>query len=220
MSAATTERGQALETLLETRSICGESHMGEPLTYGRPSTTLHRATWFVGVFVAWGAWNALTDCFPLNENQARPSWYLYGWPVCFATSGRGRLNLGPIDGPALLFDLLVLAAVVACTVFALETLMRRWPQFSVRDALAYMAGVAVMLLTWSGTFYWLIEFLLDSTPPLPGISAIEGNVRLTSRLPSVAVTFPLSLGLVAVGATIFKLPFFIFGRHRESADTG
>jgi hypothetical protein len=170
----------------------------------------HRATYWLAAIVVWGAWNAHTDCYPLNEQQARPSWYVYGWPVCFATSGRGRFNFVSFDTRALVFDLAISTAMVACTVYLGEGLLRRLPQFTMVDMLAIVTGFAVVSFVWSGGMYWLSGQMLGAVLPAPDFSVSAGNAQPTSRM-SALIVLPTSLGLASVGFAAFRLPFDIFG---------
>lgn len=202
--------------ILHWRTPESETELDGHPTNHRPWFSLHRSTCCVGAFVAWGAWNAFTDCYPFNQIQVRPSSYIYGWPLCFAASARGRLNVHLIDWVALSFDLAVSAVLVACTVLVVETLLRRFPRYSLSDVLACTTGVTVMLFTWSDGFHCPLRLMLGAVPPPLEVSAIPGHIRLTSRLP-ISVTLPLSLGLVAVGWTIFKIPLLWCSGHSESA---
>lgn len=167
---------------------------------------LHRATWLVTLFVAWGAWNALTDSFPLNEQQARPSWYLYGWPICFATSGRGRFNFGgDFYFPSLLIDLLLMLAMLASTVVASEAIIRGLPKLSLRNLLAMVLGVAFGCALWQGTFDRLWELMLGARAPEPNISEVAGELRPAFRIPyrlSPFVTWPMTVGFFCLGFSI------------------
>jgi hypothetical protein len=181
--------------------------------------SFHPATWCVLAFVAWGVWNATTDCLPFNENQARPSWYVYGWPACFATSSRGRLNLHRIDVPALIVDLTIIAVVIACTIFFTETQTRRWLRLSILDLFAIVTGSAVALFVWSEAFYWPFEFVLGESSRRYFSTTIIGGIVLTSRFP-ISVILPLSLGLFAVGWALVEVPFLLVYRRRQSANNG
>ena len=161
--------------------------------------------------VVWGAWNAQTDCYPLNEHQARPSWYVYGWPVCFATSGRGRLNFVSFDAGALAVDLFITLVLVACTLYASEALLGRFPQVTIRDMLAIMTGLSVAFVVWSGGMNWLAERSLGAVQPPADMSASAGDAQTSSRL-SWLIILPISLGLASLGFTLFKLPFLCFSR--------
>lgn len=174
---------------------------------------VHRATYWLAAIVVWGAWNAHTDCYPLNEQQARPSWYVYGWPVCFGTSGRGRFNFNSFDTTALVFDLAVSAAMVASTVYLGEGLLRRFPQFTMVDMLAIVTGFAVVSFIWSGGMNWLSERILGAVLPAPDISVSAGNAQPTSRM-SALIVLPTSVGLASVGFTAFRLPFDILDYQR------
>jgi hypothetical protein len=167
---------------------------------------LHRASWLVTLFVAWGAWNAFTDSFPLNEQQARPSWYLYGWPICFATSGRGRFNFGGnFDIPSLMIDLLLMLAMLASTVVACEVIVRGLPKLSLGNLLAIVFGVAVGCVLWQGTFDRLWELTLGFRAPKPNISEVAGELRPAFRIPfqlSPFVTWPMTVGFFCIGFSL------------------
>lgn len=166
---------------------------------------IRRATWWITAIVVWGNWNAQTDWYPFNENQARPSWYVYGWPICFGTSGRGRMNFSSFDARALVVDLTLAVVIVACTIVAAEILCRHMPQLTISDMLAITAGFSIMLLLWTGGLYYLWEWTLGAVLPQPDWSASAGNAQPTDRL-SPAITFPLSMGLGGVGFAMVALP--------------
>ena len=136
-----------------------------------------------------------------------PSWYVYGWPICFATSGRGRFNfyLG-FEVTALILDLVFSLLLVVCTAFAVESLLRRFPTVKVIDLLAIGAGLYVSVFVLSGGLHKPLELIFGAVPPVPNYSAVPGDVRLASRLP-VLVTAPLAFGLAAVGFAIVSLSF-------------
>jgi len=170
-------------------------------------------TGFFTAIVVWGAWNAQTDCFPLNENQAYPSRYVYGWPVCFATSDFERFNFqfdaftGAVgfDGTIFVLDLFVTVVVILATVFMSRSLARRLPRATLSDILAITAGFALMFAVWSGAHYKLLEWTLGAEPPHRLITHTY-DTQIASNLPLI-VTVPLSIGLVGVGFAIVKLPF-------------
>ena len=177
---------------------------------------IHRAAWWIAAVVAWGAWNAQTDCFPLNENQARPSWYVYGWPICYTTSGRGRFNFRRFDETALIVDVTLSFMMVACTVFSTELLLRHIPRLTIAHMLAVTAGFSATFFLWSGGLDSLWEWTLGAVPPHPEISATAGDVQPMKRL-SPVVTFPLSLGMAGIGFATVAMPFIWFNR-RSSPD--
>lgn len=168
---------------------------------------LHLTTWLMTAFVLLGAWNAQTDGFPIPD-MARPSWYVYGWPVCFGNSSRGRCRLHryPFDSTALLFDLMISGVAVVTTVYTTESLVRRFPRLSVLDMLAMVTGMSLMCFMLSSGFVGLLEQLLGAVPPPLGLSAMAGNVRYTSAFGSLG-ELPLALGLASIGFALFKLPF-------------
>jgi len=161
-------------------------------------------------------WNALTDYFPFNENQARPSWYIYGWPVCFATSGRCRFNFYLcFDTVALIVDLGVTLVMMAATAFAVETLSRQIPRLRIVDVLGIVTGVALMvLILFNDGLHQPLRFWLGARPPRPDLSAVTGDVRLTSRLP-ISVRVPLAAGLTAVGLASVQFPIAMWARLRR-----
>ncbi len=170
---------------------------------------VNRATCWLAAIVVWGAWNAHTDSYPLNEQQARPSWYVYGWPVCFATSGRGRFNFVSFDTTAMAFDLAISVAMIASTVYVGETLVRRFPQITMADMFAIVTGIAVVCFVWSGGMNWLSERILGAVLPPPDISVSAGNAQPMSRM-SALIVLPTCLGLASIGIAVFRLLFDIF----------
>lgn len=184
--------------------------------HGRGRSRLSRATWWITAFVLWGQWNAFTDCFPLNENQARPSWFLYGWPICFATSGRGRFNFGGnFDISSLLFDTIVALLIVVSTVIATETLVRSLPQFSLRSLFAIMFGASLAFAVWSGGAEGFWGLLVDASLPRPDHSELAGDIRPTVRLWPL-ITWPMTVGILCVGVAGLELSFQLMRRldHR------
>lgn len=179
---------------------------------------LHCVTQWLAVVVAWGAWNAYTDCYPLGLQQARPSWYEYGWPVCFATSSRGMFNFVSFDTTALAFDLAISLAMVAATVYAGEALVRRFPQLTMADMFAVVTGFAVMSFAWSGGMSWACERIMGALPPPPEMAASAGNLQPTHRV-SALIVLPASLGLASIGFVVFRLPFDILS-HKWTRNKG
>jgi hypothetical protein len=180
---------------------------------------MHRATWWITAIVVWGVWSAQTDCFPLNENQARPSWYVYGWPICIATSGRGRFNFVNFDAVALLVDITISLLIVSCTIVTAELLRRRLPRLAIIDMLAITAGFAMVFLFWSGGLNLLWAWVCSADLPEPTISASAGDLQSASRL-SPFTTVPLSLGLLCVGFVLVAAPqlwFGIFARRKRKS---
>jgi len=176
---------------------------------------ISRITWIPTAIVAWGIWNAQTDVFPLNEQTLlRPSWFVYGWPICFATSGRGRFNFNSYDGVALAFDLTVSLVILACTVLAVEFVLRI-DRLTIRDLFAITAGFSVPLFVWSDNVLLLLEMTLNVAPPLFDNSEIAGDSRLPSRL-HLFMVIPLSWGLFCVGFGAVSLLFILGDRTNRS----
>ena len=196
-----------------------ESLHGHPSSQFSIMSHLHRTTWWIAALVLWGAWNGQTDCYPFNESQARPSWYVYGWPICFGTSGRGRLNFDSFAMTALVVALVLALMIVACTVFAAELLRRHAPRFTISDMLAITVGVSVVVAFWTGGLYCLWQKAFGAVLPPPDWSATAGNAQPMGRL-SPLITFPLSVGLTSVGFTIFALPLAWINSRRGQRRTG
>ena len=172
---------------------------------------LHPAVWWATALVAWGNWNAQTASFPLNEHQARPSWFVYGWPVCFGTSGRGRFNFVDFSATVLGFDLACSAVMVACSVFAANALICCFPRLTIRCIFAILGGVAFACAVWSGNLAWIVHALLGADPPAAGMSAMAGDTQLPSRLTPFVFT-PLTVGLFCMGFTFVELVFALIYR--------
>lgn len=167
----------------------------------------HWETWLTTAAVSWVMWDLQTDNYPAMEN-ARPDWYIYGWPICFATSGRGRFNfyLGFKTG-FMILDVLIAVMLVACTPFAVETLVRQLKnhkRFNAIDYIGIVVGICLAALVVSDEFGRLLTLLFGSVAPLPEYSPIPGDLRLVSRMDVFKLT-PLAIGVAAVGYTMVKL---------------
>ncbi len=139
-------------------------------------------TWLATGVVAYAMWDLQTDSYPLMQN-VRPDWYVYGWPICFATSGRGRFNfyLGFKTG-FLILDLFVAALLVACTAFAIEALLRRLPKLKPIDVVGLVVGISLAAFVISDQFSRLLTLVFGSIPPKPEHSPVPGDIRLISRM--------------------------------------
>jgi len=191
--------------LLSTSSVVQiAAFVGLIKTWNSPkeSSKANRAAWIATAFVAWGAWNALTDDYPLNENQARPSWYVYGWPICLGTSGRGRFPISDFSGSALAIDLLVWALLIIFTYTCIARQMRSYPQFSLRQWFSAVVGLSIALAISAGAHYRVLTLLTGSQLPFPNSSAIGGQITPLSQT-SIIVAVPLFVGVFSVGVLAF-----------------
>jgi hypothetical protein len=111
------------------------SHNGDGLrpVQRRRWFSWHWSTWIATFIVAWAMWDVQTDSYPATQ-YSTSSYYVYGWPICFVTSGRGRFNFyRGFNTGFLILDLMVSLVLVACTAFAVETLLRRSPKIKSID---------------------------------------------------------------------------------------
>jgi hypothetical protein len=176
-----------------------------------------RTTWVVAGIVVVGVWNAQTDHWPISDG-VRPSWYVYGWPVCFGTSGRGRFNWVSYDARALLFDLVVSAAIIAGTIMTTEILNRVIPRVALRSMLAIVGGASFVFAVWSGRLNWFLFLVLKASLPGATVSATAGNIQPAHRL-SPFVTFPLTVGLFCAGFATVELAFRMLIRLQRASST-
>ena len=155
-----------------------------------------RASWLLAGLVAMGNWCIQTDYFPIPQG-VRPSWYVYGWPICFGTSGRGRFNFSSFDWAALTIDVVVFVLMVGCTMIASNYILRRFPRYSLLDALAAICGFSILFaVIFGGTASLLSDCGFDL--PSPDYSEMAGNTRVWSRL-SPLVMLSLWLGTFSCG---------------------
>lgn len=142
---------------------------------------------FVLLVVLWGQWIAQTDSYPISQGF-QPSWYLYGWPLCFATGSRSRFVFSGFSLPAFLIDAVVSAAMLGGAWLT----VRQWEQrakrklVSIRTAVACVAGLACVYLVMSDGYTTVLE-AISFPPPSAQVSEVEGNSRSLSRIDPYAV---------------------------------
>lgn len=151
----------------------------------------------LAALVAVAVWSATTDAFPVNERQPWPSWHVYGWPVAFATSSRGRLDWQDFHRAACLFDLALGAVLIAAAWHMARSIARIFPRLTLRHGLALLAGASLAFAATSDPGAWLLFELLGATPPYPQMSATAGELRPLAQLPVSA--WPVVIGLFALG---------------------
>ena len=155
-----------------------------------------RARVLAVLFVMFGLWIVQTDCFPMTQDL-RPSWYLYGWPICFATASRRRFQFTSFDTTSFLIDLFVTTLMTICAFLAGRHFERKKYSFSLGDALAAITGIALMLLVISNSYSSLLENLSFSLPQ-PSVSEMDGNVRPLVRISPLAIP-SLCVGAFSIG---------------------
>ena len=172
---------------------------------------VHPVTLILTSIAVWGLWNVQTDRYPFNERMLlRPSWFIYGWPICFATSWRGRFNIDSIDYAALIFDLLISLAIIFATLWACERILH-FEKLSIRHVFAITGGFAVIFFVWSESFQMLLELIMAAEAPRLDGNAQEGNSRTPERLSPFEI-IPISWGLFCVGFGLFDRVFIAAGR--------
>ena len=149
-------------------------------------------------FVAFGLWVVQTDCFPIAQG-VRPSWYLYGWPICFATSSRNRFGFTTFQFLPLLIDLMATSFMLACTYCTARHLQRQ-NKFVLSDVFSGIAGIAFMLMVVTGPFFSLLE-MASFSPPVHGYSELDGNSRPLYRISTIAVP-SLCLAVFSIGFAV------------------
>ena len=169
-------------------------------------------TLWVTAFVFLAVWCAQTDNFPVQQG-VRPSWYVYGWPFCFATSSRGRFNFTSFDTRSLIADGLISLLLITSTWFTSKHLISNLPTFSITQMIAATTGIAFVFLFVSGavtSFYGLLNF------PLPHemASAMAGNARRWERI-SLLSKFALCIGIFSAAYMITILLAQRFGWHNN-----
>lgn len=166
------------------------------------------ASAWVGASVFWVQSNG----FPLYQS-IRPSWYVYGWPVCFATAGRGRFNFSSFSWRALAIDLLVSAVVLVLAMATAKRLAESGGRLAMVDLLAGLAGVASLLLIYFGS---MAPFLnpADFLWPAPGSSEVAGDLRVYTRLPVLGVA-GLWFGTFSIGYVLTIWMIRLVNRRRS-----
>jgi hypothetical protein len=162
------------------------------------------------ILVSLSVWSAQTDNFPVAQG-IRPSWYVYGWPVCFATSGRGRFNVSSFDAPSLILDLVISVVLIVCTWLAAKHLLSHLKQFSILELIAITTGFAFVFFLISGAMSSTTE-LLGFPMPDEQISSMAGNTRRWERFSPVAWLL-FSVGFFSIGYTITTNLARLFGAY-------
>lgn len=165
-----------------------------------PPTRSTAASWLAVLVVSIGLWGIQVDYFPIPQD-IRPSWYVYGWPICFGTGSRDRFALSTFSGTAAIIDLLTSLVMLIATFLAvrhLSTTRRR----TLRQLLAIVTGCAVLFFVITGGLHATLS-TLGFTPPRPGISEIAGNSRPLRRLLSPLILPGVVVALFAAGHTLF-----------------
>ena len=159
------------------------------------------ARWLLSAFVLWGSWNAMSETFPFYEDHVWPTWYVYGWPICFATSGRGRLNFVDFSRGSLILDVIVGAVLVTATFFVVGKACRTLPRISLGAILIAICGASFLFAFWAGRLDGIWGTVFGAQLPADDISAIAGNAQPISRLGD-SVVLPISVGIFCVGCAI------------------
>ena len=165
--------------------------------------------------VALFIWSVQTDGFPLSQN-VRPSSYIYGWPICFGTSSRGRFNFSSFDLAALAIDIYVFTVLVSCTFIAVRHILRRFPQYSLLEALTMLAGFGLSCVFVCGLLNPILA-AVGYVPADPDYSETARNTRVLSRLFPLQIV-SLCVGTFSVGLTTVVLPVKMFRKPSLNAD--
>ena len=144
-------------------------------------------------FVTWGIWVLQTDNYPIAQG-VRPSWYVYGWPLCFATSGRGRFNFSSFDSLSLAIDLTVALLMLVGTWTTARRAKEYFPRYSIADLAAATFGVAFLMFVASEAYVLIFE-LISFDRPSPSISEMAGESRPWDR---TYMKLPLCVGIFSV----------------------
>ena len=177
-----------------------------------------RITIALVAFVAFGLWIVQTDCFPISQN-IRPSWYLYGWPICFATSARDRFGFMTFKLAPLTIDAIIALLMLGCTYVATRHFAKRNRTFTLTDALAATAGFAMALIVITGAYSTLLE-MVSFPPPVTGYSEMDGNSRPLNRI-SIAAIPSICIGFFSIGfaTSLGILRCLNYTRTTPSADS-
>lgn len=165
------------------------------------------ASSFAVFVVAIGLWGIQADYFPIPQD-VRPSWYVYGWPICFGTCSRDRFALNTFSGTAAIIDLLASLGMLIATFFAVHHLSATRTR-TLRQLFAIVTGCAVVLFVVSGGLHSMLS-MLGFTPPRPEISEIAGNSRPLRRLLSPLIIPGVVVALFAAGYALFLCVANIF----------
>ncbi len=170
------------------------------LTTASPSYSTAFATWFTVFVVAIGLWGIQGDYFPIPQD-VRPSWYVYGWPICFGTCSRDRYGLDSFNALAALIDAIIsLLMLTATFVTCRHVLTTNWN--ALHQLLAMVAGCAMLFFLFLGGLHVLLS-LFKCFPPPPEISEVAGNSRPNQRLMSPPVLPGILAAVFSTGYSIW-----------------
>jgi len=164
---------------------------------------LHWPTWLLSLCVLYGAWGALADDFPFNEQGVWPTFYTYGWPICFATSSRARFDFHRawVDVSAFVFDAVLVLLTFLATIIAAELIARMFRRHTIIDfiviVLASLAGLTIVIALWRGDLDSVYEIAGNGLPS-PSLAAVAGQARPISQVDG-SIIGPMSVGLFCVG---------------------
>lgn len=163
-------------------------------------------------FVLFGLWVVQTDHFPLTQG-IQPSWYVYGWPICFATSSRDRFGFSTFQLFPLIVDLVIAVFMLFCTCWITRILLRQ-NTFTLSDLLAGTVGLALTLTAVTGSLFTLLE--LASFPvPMHGCSVMDGESRPLYRIPIIAVP-AICFGIFSIGYIVSSAILQIVGNYKAA----
>ena len=158
------------------------------------------ATWFAIFVVAIALWGIQLDYFPISQD-VRPSWYVYGWPICFGTCSRDRFGFDSFSVTAAIFDsvtsFLMLTATYATTRHTVSTKRRESHRL-----FATVTGFATLFFVVFGGLHAVLS-LFGYSPPLPEISEVAGNSRPNQRLQSPPILPGILTGAYAIGYSVW-----------------
>ena len=152
--------------------------------------------------VAVSLWAIQTDFFPI-EQGARPSYYLYGWPICFATCA--RLRWGHHDFSTMAFVINEIASVIMIS--ATYVTFRQIPAVFLRIAryqvFAGIAGFLMVAFLLSGGLKITIETLLFDLNTDP--SGSVGLPRLWEEIDSRLILPGIVAGMFSIGYAFVEI---------------
>lgn len=172
------------------------------------------ASWLAVSVVGLALWGIQTDFFPISQN-IRPSWYVYGWPICFGTCARNRFCLNTFSGTAAITDLLVSIMMLIATYVTVRH-VRTMGSRTLRHRFAIVTGCAVLFFVMSDGLQSTLS-AIGFPPPRPGISEVAGNSRPLRRLLSPLILPGIGLGLFACGYSFSLAMADVCGRAYAKA---
>ncbi|TWT86360.1 hypothetical protein [Neorhodopirellula pilleata] len=172
------------------------------------------APWLAVFVVAVGLWGIQADFFPVRQD-VRPSWYVYGWPVCFGTCSRDQFSLNTFSGTAASIDLFASLVMLIGTYFTVHQLSAMRIR-TLRHLFAIVTGCSVLFFVVSGGLQSTLS-MIGFQPSRPEISEIAGNFRPLRQLLSPLILPGIVVALFSAGYSFFLCVANIF--HNAYSDT-